>query len=272
MTSEEKQPIPPEDAYPELVEEDVDLQSELETLVLEDSDTPTPAAPGSESATPTPEAGEDAAFIAQLRQELALAQQQIKDHEDRYVRLYADFENFRRRTLREKEEQAEREKQKFVLEILPIVDNFERAQQQVKLETDRERSIHNSYQSVYRLLVDALKKMGVARIKAAGQPFDPKLHEAIARQPSPDLPEDTILMEYQAGFLLGDFVVRPAKVSVSYPGDATEAGATEHAAQSGAGSEPTAEASPPEAGSGDAGEAPPSTEATEAPPASGQEA
>ncbi|MEN9230440.1 MAG: nucleotide exchange factor GrpE [Thermostichus sp. DG02_5_bins_236] len=212
MTSEEKQPMAPEDAYPELQEEEINVEAELEKLILEDSEAEASAAPGEVPAEPSLAQSE---ALKQLQHELEVVRQQSKEKEESYLRLYADFENYRRRTQREKEEFSHKERQKFVLEILPVVDSFERAQQQVKLETDRERELHNSYQSVYRLLVESLKKMGVSRMKAVGQPFDPNLHEAIARQPSSDYPEDVVVTEYQAGYKLGDLVIRHAMVAVS---------------------------------------------------------
>ncbi|MCF2969669.1 nucleotide exchange factor GrpE [Synechococcus sp. Nb3U1] len=223
MTSEEKQPMAPEDAYPELQEEEIDVEAELEKLILEDSEAETGATPGETSAEPTLAQSE---ALKQLQHELEVIRQQSKEKEESYLRLYADFENYRRRTQREKEEFSQKERQKFVLEILPVVDSFERAQQQVKLETDRERELHNSYQSVYRLLVESLKKMGVSRMKAVGQPFDPNLHEAIARQPSSEHPEDVVVTEYQAGYKLGDLVIRHAMVAVSE--GSPEAEATAH--------------------------------------------
>ncbi|MGQ9837768.1 MAG: nucleotide exchange factor GrpE [Cyanobacteriota bacterium] len=212
MTSEEKQPIAPEDVYPELQEEEIDVEAELEKLILEDSEAEASATAGEASAEPSPAQDE---ALKQLQHELEVLRQQYKEKEESYLRLYADFDNYRRRTQREKEEYSHKERQKFVLEILPVVDSFERAQQQVKLETDRERELHNSYQSVYRLLVESLKKMGVSRMKVVGQPFNPNLHEAIARQPSSDYPEDIVITEYQAGYKLGDLVIRHAMVAVS---------------------------------------------------------
>ncbi|MFQ3585177.1 MAG: nucleotide exchange factor GrpE, partial [Cyanobacteriota bacterium] len=200
------------DAYPELQEEEIDVEAELEKLILEDSEAEASAAAGEATAEPSLAQSE---ALKQLQHELEVMRQQLKEKEESYLRLYADFENYRRRTQREKEEFSQKERQKFVLEILPVVDSFERAQQQVKLETDRERELHNSYQSVYRLLVESLKKMGVSRMKAVGQPFDPNLHEAIARQPSSDYPEDVVVTEYQAGYKLGDLVIRHAMVAVS---------------------------------------------------------
>lgn len=210
MTAEEKQPMPPEDAYPELVDEEID-DAELERLVLDDTDSP----PVESAPSSTFTSSQTDALVSKLEHELDVLRQQVKDKEENYVRLYADFENFRRRTQREKEDLGQLEKRKYILEVLPIVDSFERAQQQLKLETDREQTIHNGYQGVYRQLVDALKKMGVSRMKCVGQPFDPNIHEAIASQPSSEYPEDSVLMEYQAGYKLGDWVIRHAMVMVS---------------------------------------------------------
>lgn len=204
MTSEEKEPLAPEDAIPELVEED----QNLEELILEVESTDgggKPARLGAES-------GE---ALAKLQHEVEVARQEVKEKEEAFIRLYADFENFRRRTQREKEETSLRERQKILVEILPVVDNFERAQQQVKAETDPERTILNSYQSVHRLLVDTLKRLGVSRMKALGQTFDPNLHEAVAHQPSAEFVEGLVAAEYQAGYTIGEKVIRHAMVSVS---------------------------------------------------------
>jgi molecular chaperone GrpE len=213
MTQEEKKPLSPEDTYPELEDEEALAPNELEELI--EAATSASAEPATDS-TQMGE-GDRAALLAKLQQECSALQQRLQEKEESYLRLYADFDNFRKRTQREKEELGHREKQKSILEILPIVDNFERAQHAIKLETDGEKAIHESYQSVYRLLVESLKKMGVARMKTVGQPFDPTLHEAMMQQPSADHPEGTVLMEFQPGYLLGEFVLRHAMVTVATP-------------------------------------------------------
>ncbi|WP_414362454.1 nucleotide exchange factor GrpE [Synechococcus sp. H65.1] len=212
MTAEEKQPMPPEDTHPELQEEELNVEAELEKLILEDREAEVGTPAGETSAEASPDLNET---LKQLQQELEITRQKLKEKEDSYIRLYADFENYRKRTQREQEELSQRERRRFVLEILPVVDSFERAQQQLRIETERERELHNSYQSVYRLLVESLKKMGVSRMKSVGQPFDPSLHEAIARQPSSEYPEDVVVAEYQPGYKLGDVVIRHALVAVS---------------------------------------------------------
>jgi molecular chaperone GrpE len=148
MTAEEKQPMPPEETYPEIQEEEINVEAELEKLILEDRE----AEVGTSPSEASPDLNET---LRQLQQELEITRQKLKEKEDSYIRLYADFENYRKRTQREQEELSQRERRRFVLEILPVVDSFERAQQQLRIETERERELHNSYQSVYRLLVES---------------------------------------------------------------------------------------------------------------------
>ncbi|MGK7912504.1 MAG: nucleotide exchange factor GrpE [Synechococcus sp.] len=209
MTQEEKKPVPPENAYPEL-EDDGDLNdAELEELIqaVSEPDTSGSAEKSADGAT--------TAEVAKLKRDAEAVRQQLVEKDEAYMRMYADFDNFRKRTAREKEDIGNRERQKSILEILPIVDNFERAQQAIKVETEREKSIHDSYQSVYRLLVESLKKMGVSRMKTVGEVFDPNLHEAMMQQPSADCPEGTILTEFQPGYMLGETVLRHAMVIVA---------------------------------------------------------
>ena len=99
--------------------------------------------------------------------------------------------------------------------ILPIVDNFERARQQLKPETEEAQSLHRSYQGLYKQLVDVLKQLGVAPMRVMGQQFDPSLHEAVMREPSEEYKEDFILEELQRGYHLEGKVLRHALVKVS---------------------------------------------------------
>ncbi|MGK7908024.1 MAG: nucleotide exchange factor GrpE [Synechococcus sp.] len=209
MTQEEKKPVPPNAAYPELEDDDELNEAELEELIQAVSE---PEANGAVAQT-----SEDpkVAEVASLKGEVEALKHQLSEKDENYKRMYADFDNFRKRTAREKVELGERQKQKSILEILPIVDNFERAQQAIKVETDKENAIHESYQSVYRLLVESLKKMGVSRMKTVGESFNPNLHEAMLQQPSSDHSEGIILNEFQPGYLLGETVLRHAMVIVA---------------------------------------------------------
>jgi molecular chaperone GrpE len=132
------------------------------------------------------------------------------------LRLYADFENFRKRTERDKEEQEGTITGKILKKILPVVDDFERAQLQISPKNDGEASIHKSYQSVYKQLLKCLKETGVARMECVGQEFDPNFHEAIMQEPSTEYEEGLIMEELRPGYLVSDDrVLRHSLVKVS---------------------------------------------------------
>lgn len=124
--------------------------------------------------------------------------------QNQYVRIAADFDNFRKRTAKEKEELEMRIKCNTITDVLSVVDNFERARTQIKPQNDGELEIHKSYQGVYKQLVDTLKKSGVSPMRPEGQMFDPNLHEAVMRQPTEEHPEGTVIEELQRGYFLGD--------------------------------------------------------------------
>jgi molecular chaperone GrpE len=100
-------------------------------------------------------------------------------------------------------------------EVLPVVDNFERARAAIKPKTDSEMNIQKSYQSVYKQLVECLKRLGVSPMRPEGHEFDPNLHEAVMRQPSSEHPEGTVIEELVRGYYLGDRVLRHAMVKVA---------------------------------------------------------
>ena len=148
---------------------------------------------------------------------------QLEERNTQYMRIAADFENFRKRTQKEKEDLEQQVKGNTIIELLPVVDNFERARSQLKPQTDAELSIHKSYQSVYKQLVDCLKRLGVSVMRPEGNEFDPNLHEAVMRQPTDEHPEGTVLEELVRGYFLGDRVLRHAMVKVAAAPEPVEA-------------------------------------------------
>ncbi len=156
-----------------------------------------------------------AAEVGTLAKEVEVLKAQLEERTGQYMRIAADFDNFRKRTQREKEELEQKIKCSTIGELLPVVDNFERARSQIKPQTDAEMSIHKSYQSVYKQLVDGLKRIGVAPMRSEGKEFDPNLHEAVMRAPSDEHPEGTVIEELVRGYLLGERVLRHAMVKVS---------------------------------------------------------
>ncbi|MFN7658207.1 MAG: nucleotide exchange factor GrpE, partial [Dolichospermum sp.] len=142
---------------------------------------------------------------------------QVEERSTQYMRIAADFENYRKRTSKEKEEIDLQVKRNTITELLPVVDNFERARSHLKPQSEGEMTIHKSYQGVYKQLVDCLKRLGVAPMRPEGQQFDPNLHEAVMREATDEHPEGTVLEELVRGYYFGDRVLRHAMVKVAAP-------------------------------------------------------
>lgn len=162
--------------------------------------------------------------IANLRQQLSSQSQNAENFKTQYMRIAADFENFRKRSIKEKEELELKIKCNTVNEILGAVDNFERARLQIKPANDGEMTIHKSYQGVYKQLVEGLKKIGVAAMRPEGEEFDPNYHEAIFQEPTNEYPEGTVIEQVVRGYILGDKVLRHAMVKVATAAEETPNG------------------------------------------------
>jgi len=148
----------------------------------------------------------------------ARLEQLEKEHEtlkNQYVRISADFDNFRKRQSRDQDDLKIQLISKTLTAILPIVDNFERARQQLKPENEEAQALHRSYQGLYKQLVEVLKQQGVSPMRVVGQQFDPNLHEAVLREPSEEFEEDFIIEELQRGYHLEGKVLRHALAKVS---------------------------------------------------------
>nr|WP_228383282.1 nucleotide exchange factor GrpE [Synechococcus elongatus] len=129
--------------------------------------------------------------------------------------------------MKEREELELQSKRVTITELLPVIDNFERARAQLKPQGEEAEAIHKSYQGLYKQLVDCLKRIGVSPMRAEGQPFDPAYHDAVLREESTDQPDGTVLEELQRGYLLGDLVLRHALVKVSIAGEGNSDSAAE---------------------------------------------
>jgi molecular chaperone GrpE len=155
--------------------------------------------------------------VESLKTQIAELSEQRDTAQNQYIRIAADFDNFRKRNAKEKEDLELRVKCTTISDLLVVVDNFERARTQIKPQNDGELAIHKSYQGVYKQLVDGLKKSGVSPMRPEGQIFDPNLHEAVVRQPTEEYPEGTVMEELQRGYFLGDKILRHALVKVATP-------------------------------------------------------
>ena len=160
---------------------------------------------------------------------------ELAAEKDRNIRLLADFDNYRRRVTREKNETYQRATESAIAEFLPVLDNFDRAIAQAPAAGD---PFADGVRMVYGQLSEVLAKAGVKPIEALGAAFNPADHEAIAYQPSADAPEGRIIYEARRGYRIGDRVLRPASVIVSSGAPAQEEAPAEPAADSGAAKTP----------------------------------
>ena len=153
--------------------------------------------------------------LQQLEQELHSLKQEHETLQSQYMRIAADFDNFRKRQSRDQDDMRQQLVCSTLTEILPVVDNFERARQQLNPEGEEAQALHRSYQGLYKQLVDVLKQQGVARMEVVGQEFDPNLHEAVLREESTEFVEDVVCEELQRGYHRDGRVLRHAMVKVS---------------------------------------------------------
>ncbi len=151
---------------------------------------------------------------------------ELKKTQDQLLRLQADFENFRRRALRERTEAHQYGHQNLVKDLLSTVDNLDRAIDHAQKSEDGDLDgLLQGVELVRRDLLAALARNGVTPIEAVGEAFDPALHEAVAQAPDASVAPNTVTEELQKGYLLRDRLLRPSRVIVSRAPDEEEKGA-----------------------------------------------
>jgi len=161
-----------------------------------------------ESADGAAEAAESAEDLQKKVETLAAA---LQEKDNRLKRLQADFENFRRRTSKEREEIGNVVTQELLKNLLPIVDNFDRA---MATEQQDGEAFKKGVEMIYTQLGETLKNAGLEPIETEGQKFDPNFHQAVMRVENPDLDDDTIAQELQKGYIVKGKVIRPSMVQV----------------------------------------------------------
>ncbi|MFZ5877648.1 MAG: nucleotide exchange factor GrpE [Nitrospirota bacterium] len=174
----------------------------------EREDTGTHPETTSESATSAPPAG------TEWEAQLTAKDRECADAKDRYLRLYAEFENYKRRAQRDQQDYTKFAAEKVLKELLPIVDNLERAVSHAR-GAQADASIVDGLTLIVRQFHDALQKCGCEPIDAVGKPFDPAFHQALAQLESAEREPDTVVEEAQRGYLLHGRILRPALVTVS---------------------------------------------------------
>ncbi|API79564.1 MULTISPECIES: nucleotide exchange factor GrpE [Staphylococcus] len=141
-------------------------------------------------------------------------QQLADENEEKYLRLYAEFENYKRRIQKENEINKTYQSQRVLTDILPAIDNIERALE-IEGEDETFKSLQKGVQMVHESLINALKDNGLEVIKTEGEAFDPNIHQAVVQDNNPDFKSGEITQELQKGYKLKDRVLRPSMVKVN---------------------------------------------------------
>jgi molecular chaperone GrpE len=168
----------------------------------------------------------DAGAAADSAEDVDALRATLSERDDRYLRLAADFENFRRRTAQELADRSRYANGDAARALLPVLDNLQRAVDHAS--EDSGEAFLDGLRLVVRQFQEALASLGVSPIEAVGEAFDPKLHEAVTGVESEDVERDTVVDELQRGYRLHDRVIRPAMVRVAHPAHPVrDAGAAE---------------------------------------------
>lgn len=150
----------------------------------------------------------------QLNLKIAELEIKLQEEENRFLRLRADFDNMRRRSQLDREAAEKYRAQKLLTDLLPVLDNLERALQ-VEVSSDDAVSLYKGIEMVYRTFIEATKQEGLEMIPAEGKSFDPNVHQAVMQEADAEQESGIVLRELQKGYKLKDRVLRPSMVSVN---------------------------------------------------------
>lgn len=187
-----------------------EMQQEIDEAEAAQED----AVEGSEEEAPEEAASEAAAMqeeIEALKGQVEKLTGDLQEKKDRLLRLQADFDNFRRRSAKEREEISAVVTQNFCKDMLPLLDNFERA---MAAETKDVEAFQKGVEMIFTQFQEVLKKNGLEQIEAVGQKFDPNFHQAVMRVEDPEKEDDTVAQELQKGYMVKGRVIRPSMVQV----------------------------------------------------------
>ncbi|BAJ01089.1 nucleotide exchange factor GrpE [Shewanella violacea] len=153
--------------------------------------------------------------IEELEQALAESQAKIKEQLDSVTRAAASEANIRRRAAQDVEKARKFALEKFANELLPVIDNMERALDGTDAEAEETKVIYEGVELTLKSFISTVDKFGLKIVNPQGETFNPEHHQAIGMQPSPDFPANTVMMVMQKGYILNDRLLRPAMVMVS---------------------------------------------------------
>lgn len=149
-----------------------------------------------------------------LKEQLEKTEKEYKELEDRLLRVAAEFDNYKKRTVREFQSIIKNANEELISQLVETLDNFQRALDSAKNSSDFD-SFHKGVELIYQHFRDILAKEGLKEITAIGEPFDPHLHEAVMQQESDKFPDGTVMDEISKGYMLNDKVIKHSKVIVS---------------------------------------------------------
>ncbi|WP_419662552.1 GrpE: HSP70 cofactor [Desulfosarcina variabilis str. Montpellier] len=161
------------------------------------------------------EASETVDPLKELEEKVNAAQAEARENHDRMLRMAAEFENYKKRTNREMEDLKKYATENLIRQLLTIVDNLERAIESASADNQNGQSVVDGVSLTLAEVMKILEKHHVAPIEALGEPFDPTFHQAMCQEESQDHPPNTVVQEYQKGYMIHDRLLRPAMVVVS---------------------------------------------------------
>ena len=164
-------------------------------------------------ATETEAAAAEADKTAELQQKIEALEKELADEKEKYLRLDAEYYNYRTRSLKEKQDAYDNALTKAVTEVLSVIDNFERALTAECADANFKKGV----EMIFRQYTAILEKLGVKEIEAEGKPFDPNFHNAVSQITDENLGENTVAAVLQKGYIMGNKVIRHAMVSVANP-------------------------------------------------------
>jgi molecular chaperone GrpE len=153
--------------------------------------------------------------VKELENRCETAEQESRQHYERLLRVSADFENFKKRSFRETDDFRKYANELLLLELLTVVDNLERAIQSTNSENNAAGCVIEGVEMTLKALLKIFERFSVKLIEAVGKPFDPNFHQAMMQEVSDSHPENTVIREFQKGYLLHDRLLRPSMVVVS---------------------------------------------------------
>lgn len=164
-------------------------------------------------ATETEAAAAEADKTAELQQKIESLEKELADEKEKYLRLDAEYYNYRTRSLKEKQDAYDNALTKAVTEVLSVIDNFERALTAECADANFKKGV----EMIFRQYTAILEKLGVKEIEAEGKPFDPNFHNAVSQITDENLGENTVAAVLQKGYIMGNKVIRHAMVTVANP-------------------------------------------------------